>query len=116
MGEGMTEKKPPYVGFRRKVWSPRNTILGIGKWAWPYLDTAEWWMDAWQTDAWRYLHVPVKPPPEYGDRFTRVYPREHKGRRVTLSMHEGDLYWVYGATQAEEDRWWSWWTKHEAKA
>lgn len=110
-------KQPkPLPNIWRKVWDPKNTILGMGTWWWQYLDTAEWWMDSWQTDAWRYLHCPVKPPKEYGDRVTRVYPREKKGRTVTMGMRGGELYWIYSATQEEIDAWYEAWSEHEAKS
>ena len=89
--------------LRRRVWDPRNTELGIGKWAWPYLDTSTWWMDAWETDVWRYLHCPLKDADDFDadSRVRRVYPRVKQGRSVTLSMHDGELFWVYAQTQAE---------------
>lgn len=85
----------------RKVWEPRNTELGIGKWAWPRLDPSHWWMDSWHTEAWRYLHCPLIDLPDTprGDRaderVTRVYPRDKKGYSVRMGMKGGELYWIY---------------------
>jgi hypothetical protein len=108
-------KRPkPLRNIWRKVWDPKNTILGGGAWSWPYLDTANWWQDSWNTDSGRYLHVEVKPPKEYGDHVTRVYPREKKGRTVTMGMRDGELYWIYSATKAETDAFMQAWREHEA--
>lgn len=93
--------------LHRRVWEPKNTVLGIGAWAWPYIDPDNWWMDAWKTDAWRYLHCPLKDGDgfEADGRVTRVYPREKAGRTVTLSMVDGVLFWDYSMTAAEREAW-----------
>lgn len=90
-------------GFKRKVFSPRGSIWGVGKWAWDHYDPANWWMDAWHEDSFRYLHVEDKDKED--GRVYRLYPREHKGRRVTLSMKDGELYWAYGPTPEEMKAW-----------
>ena len=75
--------------MRRKVISSRNSILGSG--TWEELDWNNWWMDAWETEAWRYLHVSTKDKQSVH----RIYPRDRLGMRVTLGMHDGALYWIY---------------------
>jgi hypothetical protein len=94
-------------GFTRPVANPRNSITSG---AWEDLDWGNWWMDAWETDAWRYLHVANKD----GDRVHRVYPREKKGRRVTLRVKDGVLCWVYDPTAEEQEAWHRQWKAYEA--
>lgn len=99
-------------GFSRPVQSPRGSILSSGQWE--DLDWSNWWMDAWQTDAWRYIHV--ENIDKKDGRVHRVYPREHKGRRVTLMVKNGELRWKYDATKEEMERWSAAWKTYEATA
>ena len=106
-----TSSKPPAQGFRRAVANPRNSILGSG--TWECLDWSNWWMDAWHTDGWRYLHVECTDKAD--GRIHRVYPRKHNGREVRLAMLAGVLYWLYGTTAEEEAAFRAWWEAKEDK-
>lgn len=88
---------------RRRVFSKRNSHIDVPL---DWLDTNNWFMDAWQTGAWRYIHVHGrKDHPEDGayDISTsvfRVYPRLKDGETVRLAMQDGELYWLIdGAKQ-----------------
>ena len=99
----MTPKKK-LGGFWRKVFDRRNSYWGVGKWAWQHYDPDNWWMDAWKDDgSWRYIHVEDKDKSD--PRVYRLYPRERQGRRVTMGMKGGELYWIYSATKEEYDAW-----------
>jgi hypothetical protein len=101
--------RPPRLGVSRRVFSKRNSEFNVPL---EWLDQSRWWMDAWQTDAWRYLHVQglasADPTGKYdlASRVFRVYPRKLKGRTkpITLKFKDGVLFWCYGPTPEEKAR------------
>ncbi len=114
-------KRSPRLGVSRRVASSRNSECNVPM---EWLDWSHWWLDAWHTEAWRYLHVQgnaaADPTGEYdlATRVFRVYPRELKGRTrpVTLTFKAGVLYWNYGPTPVEQARFDAYWderTKRE---
>ncbi len=54
------------------------------------LDWAHWFMDAWETNAWRYIHVYDLEH----DSVQRVRPKLRKGQRARISSQDGVLYWL----------------------
>ncbi len=54
------------------------------------LDWGNWWTDAFETNAWRYIHVASA----VDDSVQRVRPKLRKGQRARIAFRDGVLYWL----------------------